>query len=255
MYYDWMGFGQWLPVVRIDQWPWLCHLSGAYVIFFEMSFMFLLFTPFTRYIAMFMGIAFHNVTLLLLNIDFFELQICYVSFLNWDAIFRWCGKKWIKTAMVVLYDGSCSFCRRAIAFLEVFDVFHRIEYLDLHSASAKPIRDSLKLNDEQLMHDMHAVIGTTQVVKGFSAYKNIASRIPLLWPVWPFLFLGPVQNIGNTIYRNVADHRTCRIPPKKIAVQEKQPSNALLISVALILIGGSLFIDIKFKCQCFIHGV
>lgn len=240
MYYDWMGFDHWLPPIRIDQWPWLCKMSGAYVIFFEMAFIFFLFTPVTRYINIFMGLSFHNATLLLLNIDFFELQICYVSFLRWDRIFSWIGMKIFTNSLVVLYDGSCSFCRRAIAFLQVFDVFGRIEYKDLHSIEAQTVRDQYKLSEADLMHDMHAVSGL-QVVKGFTAYRHIVSRVPFLWPILPFLFLAPVQWLGNTIYRNVADHRSCRLPPKGVFVQQRKQSNTVLIIVGIIMILGSFY--------------
>jgi predicted DCC family thiol-disulfide oxidoreductase YuxK len=240
MYYDWAGFDNWMPVCRIDQWPWLCRLSGAAVIFFETSYLFFIFSPTTRYIAFFSGLFFHNMTNLLMHINFYVLQICYASFLDWEAIFHWCGQKMFKEKMVVLYDGSCSFCRRAIVFLQTFDVLGRIEYLDLHGEGSKPIRDRHGFAHGDLMTDMHGVIGPN-VFKGFGAYQRIAGRLPLLWPLYPFLFLGFVQTIGNRVYRNVADHRACKLMPKnaKPAVRP-EPSNAALIIVGTILIAGNV---------------
>lgn len=239
MYLDWIGFDYWLPVLRIDQWPLVCRLSGAGVILFELGFLCFIIFPRWRYFAFCAGLLFHSMTTLLMNISFYALQICYASFLKWDVIFKWCGKKIFLEEMIVLYDGSCSFCRRAIALLQVFDVLGRLKFLDLHNASSQTLRDSLRLSNDELMIDMHAVIGI-KVVKGFTAYRNITSRIPLLWVIYPFLFLGFVQSIGNNIYRNVADHRACRIPLKNSSKSKLEPSNAILIVVASILIFGNV---------------
>lgn len=240
MYYVWIGTDHWVPSIRIDQWPWLCRLTGAYVIFFEMVFIFLLFLPTTRYVAMVMGLSFHNMTFLILKIRFFILQICYVSFINWASFFKWLGQKMYHDPLIVLYDGSCSFCRRAVAFLQAFDVFNRIDYLDLHSSNAQSIRSTMKVTHEDLNRDMHAVIGQ-KTVKGYIAYRHIASRIPLLWPLVPFLYLGPVQMIGDKVYRSVADHRSCRLPPKDALINEKDPSTRLITVVGIILLSGALY--------------
>ncbi len=240
MYVDWVGFDFWLPVIRIDQWPLLCKFSGAFAIFFEICFVFFLFSPVLRYAAFGMGLLFHNMTFLLMNIPFHALQICYTSIVNWERVFQWLGKKLFKEEMVVLYDGSCSFCRRAVGFLQVFDVLGRIRYLDQHGDSSKGVRDQIKVSSEQLMVDMHALIDT-KVVKGFDAYRNIAARIPLLWIVYPFLFLGFVQVIGNNIYRNVADHRSCRIPTMKEPEVKTHPSYVLVIALGSFFIAANLF--------------
>jgi predicted DCC family thiol-disulfide oxidoreductase YuxK len=241
MFYDWMGFDNWLPPLRIDQHTWLCRFSGAAVILFETSYLFLIFSPKLRYIPFFGGLFFHNMTNLLMNINFYTLQFCYASFVKWDAVFKWCGRKIFSEPMTVLYDGSCSFCRRAIAFLQAFDLLGQIRYLDLHGPESQSLRDAHKLSNDALMVDMHGVVGN-RIFKGFEAYRQIAVRIPLLWPLYPFLQLGFVQTIGNRVYRNVADHRACRLMPKRqTAPLAAQHSNTALIIAASILIAGNSF--------------
>ena len=53
---------------------------------FELSFVFLV--PFrrTRPFAAVAGLAFHNLTYLLMNIAFVSLQILYLVFVDWDAV-------------------------------------------------------------------------------------------------------------------------------------------------------------------------
>jgi len=43
------------------------------------------------------------------------------------------------------------------------------------------------------------------------AYRALAARIPVLWPVLPVLYLWPIPKAGERIDRHVADSRTCSI--------------------------------------------
>jgi predicted DCC family thiol-disulfide oxidoreductase YuxK len=241
LYYDWMGFDNWLPVCRIDHYPWLCHIGGTSVILFELAFLFLIFHPLLRYVAFGAGLFFHNMTNFLMKIDFYDLQICYVSFLKWDRIFAWCGQRFFPEPLIVLFDGSCSFCRKAIAVLKVFDIFGRINYLDLHGSESASIIRTKGLEQDDLMKDMHALAGP-KILKGFNAYQEISARIPLFWLVRPFLYLPFVQILGDRIYRNVADHRACKLVPKTTSpvTQKETPAARFLIPVALILITGNV---------------
>ncbi|MBL8014102.1 MAG: DUF393 domain-containing protein [Candidatus Omnitrophica bacterium] len=244
MYYDWMGFDGWMPSIRVDQSPWLCRLASLAVIFFEMNFIFLMFIPGWRYFAVFEALLFHNLTWVTMNINFLGLQLSYLTFLNWEWFYKSIGQKILPEAITVLYDGSCSFCRRAIAFLRVFDILGRINYQDLNGFEISPALKAQGIKSEDLMYDMHA-LGQSRIWKGFAAYRQIALRIPLLWPVYPFLFLGPVQTIGNNIYRRVADSRTCKIMPKKTAVVPdlvpKENNRALIAVATFIIVGGLTF--------------
>ncbi|MBL8014470.1 MAG: DUF393 domain-containing protein [Candidatus Omnitrophica bacterium] len=235
----WISF-DWLPIVRIDHWPWLCRVAGAGAIIFEISFLFMIFSRRLRYFAAAQGFLFHNFTNLLMRIDFYELQVCYAAFVNWAKFFQWAGRKLFSQNMLVLYDGHCSFCRRTIGFLKVFDVFGRIEYIDLHSSASQDYRKNLKIDQEDLMKDIHGLIGT-KIVRGFSVYQNIAGRVPLLWIAYPLMQIGIFHKMGEKIYGNVAAHRTCKLPERKVVSSPNHIiSTAILVSLAAILIAGNL---------------
>lgn len=92
MYFKWMDLpGIWTPAFRIDHHPILLQASALGVILFEVSFIFLIFLPKLRYVAVFSGIIFHQMTRIFLKINFIHLQICYVIFFNWHKIFQWIG--------------------------------------------------------------------------------------------------------------------------------------------------------------------
>ena len=50
-----------------------------------------------------------------------------------------------------------------------------------------------------------AVTGA-KTYKGYDAYRAMAFRLPVLWPVLPLLFLWPVPQVGRRIYRSVNRH-------------------------------------------------
>jgi len=117
--------------------------------------------------------------------------------------------------MYVLYDGNCRTCRRTIACLRMLDVFHRIEFLNA-CRDESYVRHQLDwLDRDTVMRDMHVVVGR-RVRVGYDAYRALAGRIPLLWPLLPLMYLPPVEAVGERVYRRVADSRTCAVPTSPV---------------------------------------
>ena len=83
--------------------------------------------------------------------------------------------------LFVFYDGSCSLCRASIAPVQRLDARHRIEFLDLHDASAQ---ERLPQIDRGLaMRWMQAIDARGRVSSGVEAW----ARIGLLLPGWRYL--------------------------------------------------------------------
>jgi predicted DCC family thiol-disulfide oxidoreductase YuxK len=111
----------------------------------------------------------------------------------------------------VIYDANCKLCCRTVAFLRALDFFKRITFISAFDQTAIHAAGLSHLDPNALMADMHASDGV-KVWKGYESYRVISWRIPLLWPLMPFLYLWPVTAIGRGIYRRVADSRTCALP-------------------------------------------
>ena len=69
--------------------PLLLVMGAAFTPIFELGFLFAILSPRTRPYAAVCGLAFHNMTAMLMNIDFVSLQLCYVIFLDWSRVFSW----------------------------------------------------------------------------------------------------------------------------------------------------------------------
>ena len=113
----------------------------------------------------------------------------------------------MKNSMYVLYDGDCGLCRRTIDRVMALDWLHRLTPLNGRDRAAIEKQGFGRLDAETLAKDLHAAKGE-KIWKGYDAYRTIASHIPLLWPVWPLLWVWPVTWIGRRIYRKVADTRS-----------------------------------------------
>lgn len=210
MYSKWFELGGWTPFFRVDQYPLLYKLGAVGAIVFEISFIFLILFPRMRIVAAVGGLVFHNVTWIFMRIGFFVLQKFYVALFDWNAIFHKIGGWLCKERMHVVYDGNCKMCRRTIASLRAFDIFGRITYVNGLDREAVADSGLSWLESTAFMRDMFAVVGKKSW-HGFAAYRALAARIPILWPVVPLLYVWPIPEIGKAIYRQVADSRTCSI--------------------------------------------
>jgi len=187
MYSEWHMLGGWTPIFRIDQYPIMYQLGGIGTILFEVSFIFLIFSARTRIWAFFSGLAFHNITFMFMRISFWSLQTCYVAFLNWDVIFQRIGRWLYKKEMYVVFDGSCSLCRRTVASLRVVDVLQRVSYVDGFDKEQMALHGLQCLDEATILSDMQAIVQNKRW-SGFAAYRALAWRMPVLWPALPFAY-------------------------------------------------------------------
>ncbi|MBI4430249.1 MAG: DUF393 domain-containing protein [Candidatus Omnitrophica bacterium] len=210
IYAKWLDWEGWMPAFRIDQYPLLYKGSALATVFFELSFIFLAISPRLRPLAFLGGIAFHLLTYFFIRISFWYLLVFYLTFLDWNAIFRFLGRIFVPRVMYLIYDGQCRLCKRTVAAVRTFDLFGRVDYIDLFNEDALRARGLGGMDRTALARDIHAVVGEKSR-RGFDAYRALSKRIPLLWPILPFLYVWPVPAIGDQFYRHVADTRSCDV--------------------------------------------
>jgi predicted DCC family thiol-disulfide oxidoreductase YuxK len=239
LYHKWFELGWWTPFFRIDQFPLLLKAAGLGTMLWEMTFILLIFPKATRPIAAVTGTLFHWMTWVFMQIFLWDINLMYLSFLDLWRLNRWAGKRLFPQPMLVVYDGDCSFCRRAIASLRVLDILERLEYVS-NTDQAELQRAGLShLDPKQLHADIQAVVGE-RVWRGFDAYRAMAWRIPILWLVVPLTYLPPVAWLGRAIYRRRADSRSCRIepsaPPALVRSSYTRGSPRMVVGIGVTLI-------------------
>jgi len=168
-----------------------------------------------------------------LNIGSGGLLLSHAGLVDWTAAARALGRRRGRAPILVFYDGGCGFCRRAIGILRSVDLLDGVEPVVGLSGDARRRRHP-EITDEMLAHDVWAVDGS-HAWSGYAAYRIIAARVPVLWPLVPLLALPPVAWVGQRVYRRVADSRDCRLPPASSPPPESPPPTPLWIHAVGIL--------------------
>ena len=115
-----------------------------------------------------------------------------------------------KQPLIVIYDAECDFCVSAAGRLRALDALGGMELIKIKDRAALERKGLGHLEENELLKDMHVVRGK-DVFRGYEGYRALAHRLPLLWLPLPFLYIWPVTAIGRSVYRRVADSRTCSL--------------------------------------------
>ena len=150
--------------------------------------------------------ATHGGILFLQNILFVDLILLQAVFYDVTPVRRAIGR-WLtvrRGRLQVLYDGHCGLCQRSVRILQGLDILEQLEWVDFRTTH-------VDVDTSRLEHEM-AVVARGRVYFGFSAYRVIAWRIPLFWPVAPLLYVPGVRPVGDDVYRRIAKRRHAICP-------------------------------------------
>jgi uncharacterized membrane protein YphA (DoxX/SURF4 family) len=186
MYQKWSEFGAWTPWLRIDEFPLLYRTAALGTVIFELSFIFLVFFPTGRIIALVSGLLFHNMTNAFMRISFWHLQPMYASFVDWDRVLRGAAE-WMRVRPISLvFDGSVAGERRMVAMLRTVDVLGRIAYIDGRGAGATVLSEA-SLGGMPSDASRIVRLGGESAAARARAWAAIAAAVPALWPILPLV--------------------------------------------------------------------
>ena len=103
---------------------------------------------------------------------------------------------------IVAYDNTCEFCTSAKLDMEKIDKKNKLKWVGISSFNYK----KYKLKKQDLLEEMH-LIDNKKVYKGYYAWKQIAKKIPLTYPIYLVSLIPGVDFIGNKMYKIIAKHR------------------------------------------------
>jgi predicted DCC family thiol-disulfide oxidoreductase YuxK len=245
MYRKWYQFGGWTPSWRIDLHPPVYHLAGIGALLFELSFIFLVLTPRLRSIAAVGGLCFHSLIRYFMRISFFTLELCYVSFIDWQRVAEASGRWLFREPLIVFYDGRRKVCRRVVACLGVLDVLHRVEYIDVRG---EPVpAHSFQVQGVVPQPFSFWATGGCRSSEGLGAGRAIVARMPLLWPIYLLLYLWPPQLVRSTPEAEIGDVRVRQGPSPDhsglipAAVRSASLGIGIRVAGCTLLIGNAIF--------------
>src|SRR5690242_17769699 len=208
LFWTWSFNGLWLPALRIDQHAGLCRIIAAATSLFELSFIFLMFHRTLRAVAALEGLIFHASTNLFMRISFLSLRVCYVALFDWAAIFAYIGRALYREEVFFVYDGTCSSSRRLVGCVRVCDVFRRVTYISSNGADKEALSMllwRLPEGGQGLPAQKTFAVAHNECLTGSSAYRALAWRIPILWPLIPLLLFWLPSNRVPAVYQQPAE--------------------------------------------------
>lgn len=107
---------------------------------------------------------------------------------------------------IILYDGLCPLCTASVRRLRRLDWRRRLAFADARDPAVRAAHPDV--DPARALERMHlAPPDGGPVLDGFHAVRWIAGRVPLLWPLWPLLWLPGAAALGVRLYDAVARNR------------------------------------------------
>ena len=106
---------------------------------------------------------------------------------------------------VVIYDGSCRFCRESAKSLNRLDTRRRLSFIPLQDVRvAKWYPD---LPKAELDRHIHVVAPDGRRRRGARAVRYLTRKLPLLWPLAPALHIPGSMPIWQWFYMRISERR------------------------------------------------
>lgn len=193
--------------------PQLCYVIGISIVAVELLMIFLLFYRKTRAGAIYLGIFFHILLILTLDVPatfFFLFPAQLLLFINPNKIIAWIENRrrqyQLLPNLIVVFDGKCGFCQASVQKIKVLDLFERIQYADSHEIDdLKKIHESL--TRERVLHELCLVDLDGKLLGGFSAVRKLSLYCPMLYFFIPLLYFPCMKFFGNAVYKVIAKNR------------------------------------------------
>lgn len=112
--------------------------------------------------------------------------------------------KYFGPTVFLAYDGDCLFCVRTIGILHRLDIFGfltLVNFRDENSISSLEGIDMVRAEKEMLLKAESHWLG------GFQAFCWLTLRLPLLAPLFPFLYIPGVAYLAEHVYRIISANR------------------------------------------------
>jgi predicted DCC family thiol-disulfide oxidoreductase YuxK len=185
---------------------WLVNVATYGTVLIELAYPFLIWQRRTRPYMLVAAIFLHLEFAFLMNLYFFSFVMImgHMSFLRWSWLAR-LGAWWKHKIgeMEMIYDGTCGFCKRSMAWFLAFDGLRQVSTRDFRT------NPSAAVSDEQLLNALYLVLPDGRALPGFEAYRYVVLRVPGLWWQVPLFYIPVLSRLfGHPIYNWIAANRS-----------------------------------------------
>jgi predicted DCC family thiol-disulfide oxidoreductase YuxK len=175
-----------------------CYVTGLMIVATEMSMPFFLFIPRTRRAAIILGLFWHILLVLTLDVPAIFLFLFPAQMMlfihpqritDWIEAHRRINAQGLRAK--IIYDGDCGFCRASIRLLQVMDLWGKLQYIP----------------GPKGMNEMKLYSTDDKIYGGFFAFRQLVWILPMLYPMIVLVYFPGAGILGPLVYRWVARNR------------------------------------------------
>lgn len=194
--------------------PQLCYWIGIAIVITELSMPILLFWRRTRVSAIYLGIFFHILLLLTLDVPsifFLLFPAQLLLFINPNRVVEWIEQRRAFNASTakqsqLLYDGHCQFCLNSVRQLKIMDLFGVLNMVDFQPViDLETIHPSL--SKEKAYSQLHLIESNGKIYGGFEVFRRLCLAMPMLYPLIPIFYFPGMSFLGAVCYKFAAKNR------------------------------------------------
>jgi len=179
--------------------PGFCYATGLVIVATELSMPFLLFYPKTRRAAIVLGLCWHVLLVLTLDVPsifLFLFPAQLMLFIHPQKITDWVIEHRRINAQSprgkIIYDGDCGFCRSSVRALQVMDLWGKLEYVP----------------GPKGLSEMRLEFPDGKTYGGFFAFRRLVWMLPMLYPLVIVAYFPGAGCLGPLAYRWIARNRS-----------------------------------------------
>ena len=223
LYRQWAVIPGFEAPFALDRFPLLYRSAASAAVLFELAFIFLIFFPVLRRLAVLAGLGFHNVTGLMMNIWFLPMQVSYAAFVDWRLVFRTVGAWIFRNEATLAYDDRHPVAGKLVAATLQVDLFQRVRFV-----AERPENDATA---------SIRYASARRLEHGWRAWLCSIPRVPLAILLLPgFLLAG----VPGRLARDASEARGPRAGMSSPSARSKPhvPWAAIVVGTGLLLING-----------------
>lgn len=107
--------------------------------------------------------------------------------------------------VTVFYDGWCPFCTQSVNTARRLDWLRLLKFVSFREPG---VPERFGLDPDRLEQRLHSTGDGKTFHEGIDGILQMVTRLPLLWPAVPFLFLSRWLGFGQRVYDWIAARRT-----------------------------------------------
>lgn len=196
---------------------WLGVATAVVTIAFELTFAVCVLYPRAAPVYLATGVALHTGIAVLMRALFYQQLALYVAFAEpvRAEVHRWLGARVRggdeRRVWTLVYDGYCPLCVRTMTQLDALDGGRVLSYVDLERETERARELMPGVSLEIMREEMAVVTPERKVLRGFSAFREISRRLPVMWVLVPAMFAPGAKWVGTRVYAWVAANRARRL--------------------------------------------